>query len=507
MIPVSSRRTFIRGLPLGLAGLALGSAFWDRLIRRAAAQEATQQRLLVWHVPDGTVPEWFFPDTTGALTIRSDRTNDLSGNTFNTAIPNADRPTFLLQPLAAYAPQITIVKGISNPGTADHVLSTQAVLTGEAVTKGNTGTSPSLDVLMSEANLTDNHIIPVLRTGAYGSKLSYTGTRDLCRPRNDANTFVEPSWQPLTDARSMLDSLGGRATPSPGASGGMGGPTAAELKARSRIAALGAVSARIAELRCAAGTLAAQRLEAYLAEVERLESLEQAVLAGGGGPVTTSAFETTLDVNDAAVRAGQDDIEQYPVMAPFLRELVVSALALDYCPAVTLQWAASGLNKISGNTLTDYRYDFLPNLEYKGAGEHGLAHPEDQKFKDAGHTISAAVSTRDRVRIRRWLFEQLKLVLDRLASVPEGSGTLLDHTTVLHTSEFGGPNANSVAGQHSNRNLPYMLIAGSQTPFRTGQSLSVSRNHGELLFTLAKGFKSNETKMGIGASTIDGILK
>jgi hypothetical protein len=494
-VPLISRRTLVRGLPASLAGLGIMTPFWDRLLRRAMAQTVSQQRLLVWYVPDGTVTEWFWPAQAGALTIRSDRTNDLSGTTFNTAIPSADTPAFLLQPIAAYAARTLMVKGINNPGAADHTYSTQSCLTGDAVKNGAAGTSVSLDVLMSEANMTKSHALPVLRTGVYGSRTSYTGTRDLCRPRNNGNKWIEPSWQPTTDARTMLDTITG--------TGGGGAPTVAALRSASRLAVLGSVKARVNDLRCVAGTPAAQRLEAYIAEVARLESLESQMR-----PTMPMPFKPTIDPNDAVVKAAQSDISRIADVAPFLRELVVTAFALDYAPAVTLQWGASGTNQISGNKLVDYRYDFLPNIEYKGAGEHGLAHPEDGAFIEAGHRISAAVSTRDRVRIRRWYFEQMKLLLDRLAAVPDGAGTLLDHTTILHVSEFGGPRANSTADQHSNKNLPYMLVAGAQTPFKTGQAQFVSnRSHGDFLLTLAQGFGSTATTMGVGTSRIDGVLR
>jgi hypothetical protein len=73
-------------------------------------------------------------------------------------------------------------------------------------------------------------------------------------------------------------------------------------------------------------------------------------------------------------------------------------------------------------------------------------------------------------RIQRWFFGQLNLLLDRLGSIPDGTGTLLDHTTVLCVSEFGGPNADSTAAQHSPRDLPYVLIAGSETRFAPASS-------------------------------------
>jgi hypothetical protein len=483
-----SRRSFVQGLPLGLAAVAASSALWSRLIRRAVAQEASAQRLIVWYTADGTVPEWFWPQTAGALSIRSDRTSDLSGQDFNTAVASGDRPTFILQPISSYADRTLLVKGCSNPGEGDHAPAVQSCLTGEAVEGGDTGSTPSLDVLMAEVHANDTHAEAVFRTGVYGNRTSYDGTRDVSRPRG--RDFVEPSWQPIADARRVLDAVGGEPTEP--------GPDTM-VRTASRLAVLGSVRDRVAALRCAAGTDAANRLDAYVEEVARLERLE-----GEMRPVDPTG--PLVDPNDAAVQAAQGDISELPVVAPFVRDLAVTALALGYSPAVTIQWGASGTNNIDGGRLTDYRYDFLPDLEYPGAGDHGLAHPEDGAFQEAGHRITAAVSTRDRVRIQRWFYGQLKLMLDRLESIPDGTGTLLDTTTILCVSEFGGPNANSTAAQHSPQNLPYLVIAGSGTPFRTGQYLSVDRTHGDYLLTLARGFGSMEARMGVGTSTIDEML-
>lgn len=512
MIPLTSRRTFIKGLPLGLAGLAASSTFWDRLIKRAAAQEVTRQRLLVWFVPDGLVPEWFWHDKAGPLTIRTDRPQDseLSGTNFNTAIPDADRPTFVLQPLASYASQILMAKGVNNAGTADHVTSIQSVLTGEEImTKGNAG-GPSIDAIVGETTFqSGRHIVPVFRTGAYVKQTKLTGAGAPFHEKDGA-AFIEPSSSLTTDARVVLDQVSGRATGGMPTTPGTSGPSPAELKSKTRVAALGAVSARVEAMRCAAGTAAARRLESYVSDIERLEKLEMQS-AGGGGGATTSPFAISpiLNPNDAAMKTHEGDIHHYPDVAPFLRELVVTSLALDYAPVVTVQWGATGVNKISGSKLTDYRYDFLPNFENKGAGEHGLAHPEDAKFQQAGYNISGASSTRDRVRIRRWLFNQLKLVLDRLSESQDGSGSLLDNTTILYASEFGGPNQNSPRGQHSNRDLPYMLIGGKNSPFNLGQGLTLSggRSHGDFLYTVAKGMGSSVTKVGKSKSTIEGIVK
>ncbi len=485
--PRFTRRGLLTGVPASLAGLAATSPLWSRLITRAVAQGAPAQRLIVWYTADGNVPEWFWPEQAGALGIRSDRSDDLSGQDFNQSIASGDRPTFLLQPIASYADRALLVKGLDNPGEPDHAPAVRSCLTGEAVSGDNTGSSPSLDVLMAEVHANSTHAEPVFRTGVYGNRVSYDGTRDVSRPRG--RDYVEPSWQPVSDARRVLDAVGPPTDP---------GEDPA-LKTASRLAVLGSVRERVEALRCAAGTPAALRLEAYVEEVARLERLETEMRpTASGGPL--------VDPSDPDVQAAQTDIAKLPTVAPFVRDLAVTALALGYAPAVTIQWGASGENKIQNGKLTDYRYDFLPDLEYPGAGDHGLAHPEDGAFEDAGHRITAAVSTRDRLRIQRWFMGQLKELLDRLASVPDGTGTLLDSTTVLCVSEYAGPNANSTAGQHSLKNLPYLLIGGSGTPFRTGQALSVNRSHGDYLLTLARGFGSTEASMGVGTSVIDEIL-
>jgi hypothetical protein len=53
-----------------------------------------------------------------------------------------------------------------------------------------------------------------------------------------------------------------------------------------------------------------------------------------------------------------------------------------------------------------------------------------------------------------------------------------------------------------------MLVAGAQTPFKTGQALFMNnRTHGDFLLTLAQGFGSTATTMGVGTARIDGVLR
>src|SRR5206468_2778383 len=125
-------------------------------------------------------------------------------------------------------------------------------LTGEEVTaKGFLG-GPSIDAIMAAANKTSRHIVSAFRTGVYvkQTKLSTAG-----HPYRDTagGPMIEISSSMTTDARVMLDSVSGRATSSTGTTTTTTTATADALKAKTRIAALGAVKSRVDAMSCVAG--------------------------------------------------------------------------------------------------------------------------------------------------------------------------------------------------------------------------------------------------------------
>src|SRR5690606_5187159 len=129
-------------------------------------------------------------------------------------------------------------------------------------------------------------------TGVYGNRVSYNGTRDVSRP--SGGNFVEPSWQPVSDARRVLDAVGGLVAP--GDNG--------NARATSRLAMLGSVKNRVEALRCAAGTPAAERLDAYVEEVARLEALELEMRDNE----PEAPLEPLVDLSDEDVQAAERDI-------------------------------------------------------------------------------------------------------------------------------------------------------------------------------------------------------
>ena len=84
---------------------------------------------------------------------------------------------------------------------------------------------------------------------------------------------------------------------------------------------------------------------------------------------------------------------------------------------------------------------------------------------------------------QQWFGSKVRYLIDGLkaVSLPEGH-TLFDETVLLQGSE--------IAWNHDHPNMPYMIIAGKETPLRTGRFVQVPSGtpHNHLLVSLAHAF-------------------
>jgi len=85
------------------------------------------------------------------------------------------------------------------------------------------------------------------------------------------------------------------------------------------------------------------------------------------------------------------------------------------------------------------------------------------------HSISHHQSDERRMKqyelINRWHIEQVAYFLERLNSIPEGNGTLLDHSMVVFGSGLHDGN------RHAEENLPIILAGGGGGKIKTGRNL------------------------------------
>ena len=90
-----------------------------------------------------------------------------------------------------------------------------------------------------------------------------------------------------------------------------------------------------------------------------------------------------------------------------------------------------------------------------------------------------------------WYSEQQNYLLDRLASIPEGEGTLLDNTLVFFVNEISRGNT------HSHLNMPFMLAGGAGGRLNAGRYLKYeSESHVRLLVTILNLMGIEQDKFG-----------
>src|SRR5690606_27683973 len=85
-----------------------------------------------------------------------------------------------------------------------------------------------------------------------------------------------------------------------------------------------------------------------------------------------------------------------------------------------------------------------------------IRYPWVQSF-GSGHMLSHstdAASQDEIVRRETWTASQICELMRQLASVPEGNGTMLDHTLIVWANELGW------GSSHTHNDIPFLLAGG-----------------------------------------------
>lgn len=244
------------------------------------------------------------------------------------------------------------------------------------------------------------------------------------------------------------------------------GPDEATLRRLSlRRSVLDHVTAELQALRPKLGGADRQMLEAH---TESVRSIEHLLIA-------------PAQANCAIPAAPKEGIDpksdrHMPANGKAFMDTIVGALACDQTRVATLAWRNQGGKQM---------YSWLGGV-YAQVEHHAITH-------GTGAPRSAAAA------IDRWNIDQLAYFLDRLKSIREGAGTLLDNTLVLWMSEFGA----WTTSQHWRKDMPF-VIAGGKWAFKTGRFLRYDdQSHGRLMTAIAQAFVPGaghigSTKFGSG---------
>ncbi len=230
---------------------------------------------------------------------------------------------------------------------------------------------------------------------------------------------------------------------------------AAEAAAQNarRVRSMDQVAIELERIRSRVAADDREKLDVHLSNIldlqEKLESFSPALCE----PVAPDSTETTSS--------------NFPVVARRHMDVLVEALACGVTQVATLQ---------NGNTGGAENYSGTVNWPSEGMSfnrsQHVVAHDYEQS---PGNPVFRA----DRLALEQFYIRQFAYLMERLRSVPEGDGTLLDNTLVVWTKGMGRG--------HSKDQLLYLIGGGRAIPgYTSGRYLDrTGVPHNDLLVTLA----------------------
>lgn len=427
---VLNRRTLLRGL----AGVAVGLPFLEAMQDKPATAAPLPKRLVIFFTPNGTIPDaWVSGPETG-FTLGP-----------------------ILQPLAAHQDDIIVMTGIKNeaafhgPGD-DHQRGIGTMLTGtemqDGMYKGGCDSCPpagfgggaSLDQIVAQ-NIGKATKLPSMEFGVFvhdsddWSRMSYSGP----------GTPVPPVDDPLIAYDRLFKDLSAD-------------PLGQKRLSDERHLVLSSIMADAQKLRNKVGAADQIKLDQHLSALDTInQHLDQVVAVGGD--CQKPAMPPKLGVYDS---------KNFQAIGKLQMDMLVMALTCDITRVASIMWTRS---------VGDVVFDWLGMTE----GHHALSHyPSDDQ------TARSNI-----IKINTWYAEQLAYLIDKMKSVKEGTGTLLDNTVILWINELAIGNA------HSHDDMRFLLAGGAGGAFKTGRNLAYKAvPHNNLLLSLAHAMDVNLPTFG-----------
>lgn len=188
-----------------------------------------------------------------------------------------------------------------------------------------------------------------------------------------------------------------------------------------------------------------RKVDEYLDTVRDVEQRLKRELAQEATPtIRTMDQEQAIELlkHDAKTYAGSYIRGEHTDLVRVMQEIMALAFWTDTTRVATLMY---------GNAVSGRGYGWLGGV---GTGHHLCSHHRgDPTLKEQYAKIST------------WHVERYRDFVQRLAELPEGEGTLLDHTMVIQGSGL------SEGSFHDNRDLPFLLAGGSAAGINGGRQV------------------------------------
>ena len=405
------------------------------------AAEAPKRILTIFH-PMGYLEKEFFPTGAGAdFTL---------GASLKVLDPWKQKLTFI-DGLTMYGAQY-----YWNFPSNEHGLGENMAFTGGKYIRDGYGVdSPSIDQVIADFQY--NQVKTQLRSlnlsvnadgGPFYSKAG-TPVKSQRNPQAAFdqlfNGFTGPTAPPATGGAPSAPSTG---------SGSVIDTSARDRKLKQDQSILNMVKGDLARVRALAGKEDQVKLDTHLGGISSLENRLK-LMAGGPSPSTPKPVGMTPSSPPVAAgsitagcakptlsAAGSIESAVHSQM-----DLITAAFACDMTRSASLQLggANGGMD------------DAVPGLN-----QHGITH-------SSGPGVSQATLD-DHKKFDRWYAARWAYLLNRLDSIKEGNGTLLDNTLILFASDtYTSQGAAGEFGAHALERIPMWMAGGGAFAFKTGQ--------------------------------------
>ena len=428
------RRDLLKALGLGSVAAALPHFS----LLRAQAQTETPKRLLVWFVGNGTVQEAWRP----------------TGGEYDFALSPILEP---LEPfrdkLLVFGANQNVQQNVRNEvGLSIKVNDEPGPSGGHGLAKILTGKNPAdfAGTMWGDGPSVDQHIAASLDLptpfrsvelgvrvqggqAGEGNRLNYLGPGQPMPPQND----------PVAAFRTLFGDLQLEEPDMP--------DPAVALRRSRRASVLDFASA---ELSAKSARLSAAHRPLLERHLEAIRDLERRLTPA----MSNSASCVVPDEPTEPAENSWDEYDNLPSIGRAQMDLMAMAFACDLTRVGTLQWGYAAANT---------RHPWV------GANEW---------FHELSHAPSSDTTSVERfIAAQRWYSEQLAYFMGQLDAIPEGDGTVLDHTTIAVVNEL------SEARLHTHQNMPWMLAGGTSGAFRMGRYVQYeNKSHNDLLVSLCQ---------------------
>ncbi len=460
-----TRRTMLRGA----GGVAVGLPFLSAMLRpgRSHAQDSAPLRLIVFYNPGGTLLDRWRP--TGSET------------------------DFTLQPmmssLAPFQDRLVFVDGVDLSITQlgnghPHSRGMGGVLTGTELLAGNYNTNggnagfaagASIDQVIAASN-SEGLRFPSLEvsagwsTGITAGGQPHPGNIINYQPPSGGGQAVPvpPATDPLNTLNRVFAGIDGDAD-------------AATQLTQWNTSILDGVQDDFNRVMAQLSAEDRAKLEAHVTLVrETEEGLRQVVDAGCVAPTSVDPTPGFYDdpIADGVSRGASDGGNmsittgaKVPLKGDVMSDLLVTAMACDLTRVGTMQWSDSEAKFMLG---------FLQDQNGQALTDHHHGYQHDRGFQPGSLEV-----------IYKFYMDKLAYLLEKLDSVNEGEGTMLDNSLVLAVSEIQMPET------HGQNNMPFLLAGKAGGQLETQRWLKVnSQPHNNMLVSILNMFGIQDQTFG-----------